>query len=366
MRYAHTLGIMLAVAFVACAPRLEPVSRHIGAHEHTVETPDGWQLGVIHLPPTERPRPGQAPVILAHATACNTRNYDLLERSSLARHLARAGFDVWVVEWRGGPLGARPRTDGRVKRGHFNAFTERQYDWDFDTLVNVDAPAIVKRVQRWSGHQEVHWLGHSLGGMVGWAADARATVTSFRSLIAVGSPASYGHPHALARKAGPVMGVMPLMGGLPARNSMARVAPLKGLIPAKLLGSAMNMDNMEPAETDLIFRALFEDSPRGLMLQYKRWIERGEVVSRDGRFSYTQALPQVRTPLLALSGRADRIAPPWTVYPLYAYASSREKRWHTFGVAEGNRIDYGHLDLLLGKNAPEEVFPLIQRWLEEH
>lgn len=102
------------------------------------------------------------------------------------------------------------------------------------------------------------------------------------------------------------------------------------------------------------------------MRQYIRWIQRGEIINRDGSYSYTGHLNFVHSPLMAIAGRADGVAPSWTVYPLYKYASSRDKIFRAFGVAEGDRIDYGHLDLVLGINAPEEVFPSIATWLESH
>jgi hypothetical protein len=35
------------------------------------------------------------------------------------------------------------------------------------------------------------------------------------------------------------------------------------------------------------------------------------------------------------------------------------------GIAQGDRCDYGHIDLLMGVNAPDEVYPQIIDFLLE-
>ena len=36
---------------------------------------------------------------------------------------------------------------------------------------------------------------------------------------------------------------------------------------------------------------------------------------------------------------------------------------HLLAAAQGMRVNYGHFDLLLGRNAPEEVYSLVEGWL---
>lgn len=350
----------------ACSPRLEPVKPHLGAHEHVVVTHDGWQLGMVHQPPIGRPLKNQSPVVLAHGTSCNTRTFDMLERTSLQRDLARRGLDVWTVELRGGPLGARPKAEGAVDRRRFQAGRDRAYNWDFDTLVEVDVPAILARIQRYSGASRVHWIGHSLGGMVAWAAEAKGLIHGFRSLVTIGSPAAYGYPVGMAVGAPAARPFLRILGGFPARQGGLLAIPLATRIPNSILHTLTSTENMDQAELELFMRTVLEDSPLGLVDQYLDWIKSGQIQSRDGRYSYSRHIDQVRSPLFVIAGRADLIAPPWTTFPLYKYASSKDKRYRVFGVSNGDRLDYGHMDLVLGRHAPEEVFTAIRSWLEEH
>jgi hypothetical protein len=46
------------------------------------------------------------------------------------------------------------------------------------------------------------------------------------------------------------------------------------------------------------------------------------------------------------------------------FMTSRETASYLeFGRRNGHSVDYGHVDLILGRTAPEEVFPPIAAWL---
>ena len=80
-------------------------------------TADDWDLALHHYPGTRTDLP---PVILCSGYACNRHFVDFDERYSLARFLARRGFDAWVLELRGHgysePAGGRGR-GGRPRGG---------------------------------------------------------------------------------------------------------------------------------------------------------------------------------------------------------------------------------------------------------
>ncbi len=45
--------------------------------------------------------------------------------------------------------------------------------------------------------------------------------------------------------------------------------------------------------------------------------------------------------------------------------AAAEKQFALFGAVNGHRGDYGHDDLVIGRHARSEVFPLIRRWLDQ-
>ena len=99
-------------------------------------------------------------MILCHGLWANRFNLDFGPGLSLARHLAERGFDVFVLELRGSGFSADPGPEG--PRGK----AARAYG--FDAHVTLDAPAALAEVRRVTGAAQVFWVGHSMGGMLGY------------------------------------------------------------------------------------------------------------------------------------------------------------------------------------------------------
>lgn len=85
----------------------------------------------------------------------------------------------------------------------------------------------------------------------------------------------------------------------------------------------------------------------------------------DQPYSITKNLHKITTPLFLLSGAADGMAPPGNVQFVFDQVGSTDKTYQNITVLDGALSDYGHLDLLVGERAPDEVYPLIGKWLEE-
>ena len=60
-------------------------------------------------------------------------------------------------------------------------------------------------------------------------------------------------------------------------------------------------------------------------------------------------------PLLVVAGTHDTLAPPASVRPAYERSRSSDKTFRAFPL--------GHIDLIVGREAPLTVWPLVQTWL---
>ena len=95
-----------------------------------------------------------APVLLIHGFGQNRYAWHLPSRS-FANHLAHAGFDVFNLDLRG---------HGRSR--HMGA---RRSTGVLD-YVTYDLPVAIEEIQRLVGPKPVFLVGHSLGGIVSYAA----------------------------------------------------------------------------------------------------------------------------------------------------------------------------------------------------
>jgi pimeloyl-ACP methyl ester carboxylesterase len=80
-------------------------------------------------------------------------------------------------------------------------------------------------------------------------------------------------------------------------------------------------------------------------------------------YSYRDHLDQFTTPLLAIAGGQDKMAPKQDIRYVVDHAGSSDVTYLEFSKEAGFRTDYGHLDLNLGVHAREDVYPAIDEWL---
>ncbi|RMG13577.1 MAG: alpha/beta fold hydrolase [Deltaproteobacteria bacterium] len=320
---------------------------------HWPVTSDGWRLALYRYRP-RRPEPG-APVILCHGLGANRFNLDFGAERSLARHLAEAGFDVFVLELRGAgrsrqlPTGA-PREDG------------------FDAHVQKDAPAALRWIERVTGHRRVLWVGHSMGGMIGYALAGGAKAGRLAGLVAIGSPAVFGSPPRLFHVAARLTRAL-LRCVRPGRGLFRGLAPLVGWV--RLPGERLiyNPAQLEGAVARRALYNLVEWALPGQLTDFLRWMASGRFDSRDGAVDYLGALARAEVPALFIAGAADALAPPSAIRPAYEALGCRDKRYLVLGGHDGDEgagLDFGHGDLLLGRHAPAVVYPQVAAWLRAH
>jgi predicted alpha/beta hydrolase len=319
---------------------------------HFVSTHDGWRLALHrHRPRSEG---GGTPVILCGGYGCNRYFLDYDETYSLARHLARLGFDSWVVELRGRGL------------SHATRVCRRPAAWTFDDLARIDVPAAVEYVARTVGRR-IAWIGHSMGGMVLYAylGCHPEGSTLVASGITIASPVVFPMTGTgLFASIGRLLLHVPLSDTIRQRWVLGAMWHLVGQTGALSIG--MNPANIDRQIVGRALRRALSNVSRLKLQQLARWAREGEFTSADGAVDYRAALGRVRTPLLVVAGSADHVAPPATVQRALAHLSAGVGSYLEFGRVHGHGIDYGHVDLILGRAAPGEVFPALSRWLSDH
>lgn len=321
-------------------------------------TRDGWTLALYrHATPRGAHR---TPVLLCHGMSSNRWNMDGPGRLSLARYLARKGYDAWVVELRGAGNSTRPRW-----------WNGKRYDWRFEDYVYHDAPAALRVVLRETGVEQVHWVGHSMGGMIAYALLMGPVQNKLASVVTLGSPtmSAVGHPMLdfglpyrwLLRFAPPRVPT-----GIAARLGAPWAPLLQWLLERPLGELGFHPGNLDTSLLRTLMFTAIDDLPASLLREFARWYETKAMSDRYGMFDFTEHLERIRTPLLVIAGARDDLTPPRDLEYVYEHVGSRDKELRVIGKEQGFSHDYSHADLILGKYAPDDVYPVILAWLERH
>lgn len=296
---------------------------------------DGWEGALYRRPPP--PGASGEPVILAHGLLTGARGFDLGAEGSLSSALHAAGFDVYALVHRGDRDAVAPA---------------RGAGFDFDDIATWDLPAALATVQRVSGFERALWVGHALGGQLLYAHLARGG-DGITAGVTLGAAVRFRRPTSSMRMAALTAQLLPAGLALPTR---AVQRALSAVADAELW-SPLALDLDGPTGRALLLHA-GEDVPVGLVRQLARWLMSGSLVDRGDRLDYLAALQGRRFPLLCVAGSGDAICPPEAAKPAFDALDPAETSW--LALDEG----WGHLDLLLGRDAASTLHPQVVAWLE--
>jgi polyhydroxyalkanoate synthase len=287
----------------------------------------------------------KAPVLLVHGFGQNRYAWHLPARS-FANHLACAGFDVFNLDLRG---------HGRSRRlGSRPCRSVQDY-------VREDLPRAVEAVQRLSEGRPVWVVGHSLGGLVAYAS---APILDG----AVGGIVSIGSPYHFTRGS-PMLGALALLfraiSPAPLPNAPLPLAPL-GLTMRTLRRFAespfyplpvrgWHAGSCEPHVLEQHLRLAFDRAAVAEMRDLFEWAAQRRFGGR--KLDYVERFERMDAPLLVIAGNNDDLAPPASVRPAFTRSASKDKTYRS--------LPLGHIDLLVGRDAPRTTWSLVTGWLDK-
>jgi polyhydroxyalkanoate synthase len=287
----------------------------------------------------------RATILLIHGFGQNRYAWHLPSRS-LACYLAQAGFDVFNLELRG---------HGRSR--HMGARRPRSVD----DYVREDLPIAMEEVQRLSGPRPVFLVGHSLGGLVSYAA-APALDGAVAGIVSIGSPYHFARGSAtlsaiaLLVRAMTAARLRPANAPLllqPAGSFLRSLRPFaeRGLLPIRLRG--WHAGAVEPRVLDEHLRLAFDRASLAEMMNMFDWAAAKRFGGNDS--DYEARFEKLDLPLLAIAGDQDDLAPPAGVRPAVERSPSRDKTYRV--------LPLGHIDLLIGRDAPLMTWTLVDKWI---
>jgi pimeloyl-ACP methyl ester carboxylesterase len=314
--------------------RVGPLGGALREDVHLVETSDGVRLALAEVSRADaRPPPAQRPAfLLLHGFAQNRRGFTL---GPMPEVLLDRGARVFLGEL----------------RGHGESRVDGPLGWSLATHLEYDCPALIEGVLRLAQVERVHWIGHSMGGLLGCALLAGAQPLA--SLTAVATPLVLGAARPLVRLAsflvGPLATIAPKGHRVPMQHLLGALSgPLSApgaRGPLWLLQRLTRLANPEAAAPEALRQVLASADPESPAV--------AEELARNAVWLQPQiagvdllaAVRGARMPVVAVVGSADIFAPREAVAPL-------EEEGHA-GPRRIVEIEGGsHIDAILGHHVP--------------
>jgi polyhydroxyalkanoate synthase subunit PhaC len=293
-----------------------------------------------------------ATVLLVHGYGQNRYAWHLPLRS-MSNYLARNGFDVFNLDLR-----------GHGRSAHLGAKRPMApADYALE-----DLPTAIAQVQRLTSDRPVFLVGHSLGGLVSYAATPRLS-GAVAGMVTLGSPYHFLQGARGLARIGSLIGMVEKRGAQLLERDLAMELRLFGelvrnfrvfvespLYPLPFRGYYPR--NLEPdVLSQHMALAMDMGSVRVMREMFRSARQRaGRSDVPGGLEGFGEAFEAMRdVPLLVIAGSEDDLAPPASVRTAFERSSAVDKTYRTFPA--------GHIDLLVGRDAPLTIWPLVASWI---
>lgn len=339
-----------------------PCTRHGGAPDetHYAKAADGWRLAMHRYRPRDLDASGE-PVLLLHGLGSNHAMFDLgvvddeQPVPSLARWLRDRGHDVWACDLRG--------SGGSVRPGFRRSY---RWDWSVDDFIEQDVPAFMDAILKITGKQRLHWVGHSLGGILMLCQGCLEGSPRIASGIVIGGGLDYSDTMTNYRFIEPLKGFGRYVKRVPSGVLSRIMAPVVGR-----WNNGIESFNTYPGSTALaaqkaIYRDTTHDVSGEALYQLSSLFTPGGLRSLDGSVCYANLADRITTPVLLISGDRDLQCSPEVSDKMAQRLVGDQHQVKHFGTCHGQSRHYGHFDLVCGANAEEDVYPHIGGWLDDH
>jgi pimeloyl-ACP methyl ester carboxylesterase len=287
-------------------------------------------------------------VMLIHGFAQNRYTWHS-SRRSFSAFLAREGLDVYSVELRG---------HGRSR------YYSDEHSRTIDEYIQEDIPVCVREALRLSGHAKVFLVGHSMGGMITYAAASSSVRDKVRGIVTIGSPYRFGLGNPLLASVAKGFHALRFTGLFDSNpllplhlvgRGLSRIRSVAGsrAMPPAIRG--WRPGNVEDPILREFLMQSFERTSLQIALDIITGADRVTLANPHGRTDYGVAFEALDRPLLVVAGTEDSLAPPASVRRAVEKNRSSDKTYREF--------PFGHLDLVLGREATTTVWPLVRDWM---
>jgi len=289
------------------------------------------------------------PLLMIYALINKPYILDLTPGNSLIEYLTNQGHDVYLLDW-----GTAGYEDRNMK---------------LDDYIMDYIPRAVKKVLKTSEASEISLLGYCMGGTMTSIFAALHPELPIRNLVFMTSPFDFEdaglYTNWLDKRYFNLDKLVDTLGLIPydmidfGNKLLNPIANFYG----PYVSLADRVDNENFVKNWKLMQKWLTDGIPFPGEAYRQWI--GEFYQENKLINdnlYVRGrkveLGNITANLLNIAGKRDIIASPNQVEPLNTKVSSKNK---TFYLA-----DTGHVSVVSGRTAINEIHPLIESWLTEH
>mmetsp|Transcript_9750 Transcript_9750/g.18956 ORF Transcript_9750/g.18956 Transcript_9750/m.18956 type:complete len:328 (+) Transcript_9750:164-1147(+) len=290
------------------------------------------------------------PVMLLHGLASNNQTYDLQSDVSVADFFVAEGYDTFLVELRG----SGGNKDARTCDCACNM------RWCFDDHIQ-DCRAFLGEIFRMTG-KPVHFVGHSMGAMLLQCIAGSEDAKYIRSGTSIGGSLfmeDSGWKSYLILW--PVAKYLPL---IHANWFQTAISPLSFRCNTFWDKFFFCQANVDTATARLMFKKNWEPMSTALLGQMRSAFDPAGLKSKNGDTCYADSLDSIRVPMLVVAGSKDKQMPPSGLEKLASRIP--DCKYVVLGAEHGQEHDYGHFDLIVGRNARQDVWNRVASFLLEN
>ncbi|MCK5862463.1 MAG: alpha/beta fold hydrolase, partial [Candidatus Hydrogenedentes bacterium] len=226
-----------------------------------------------------------------------------------------------------------------------------------------DIPATIAHILKTTNYEKVHWVGHSMGGMLLYAYALHFGGNDIASGTTLGSPIDFSDaagkvpklPLAFAEK-------FPVISG----NFIRGIVPILRLLRVSSFAFPINQKNLLPKINAGHFINMLEDPLPALMGQLHQWMRTREYILLDGELDVPNSIHALSVPLFAFFAVRDPFINIERAKTWFGSIENADKKMEVCSKAEGYVEDYSHCDLAFSRESVKEVFEPINQWLETH
>ena len=346
--YAGVAAGVMAVGWLYWRLVLSMYPEYLHTTEiHTLTTPDLWKLRICRY---RKDRTGGEPVLLVHGLNANQHNFTIPEGASLVDYLVDRGFDCWTVDLRGSRSSQPP-------------FEHHRHEATIDDFLRYDLPQTLHYIREATRYEKIHWVGHSLGGMLLYAYAQKYGTAHIASGVTLGSPIGFKGVDMQWLEDGVFFFKrFPRLLG----NMFRAYIPFRGKLRVSIVLFPTNLRNLAPGLTSgEVFNLIDEPLPR-VLEQMAGWASKEEWVMLDGELDAAAGLNTLQFPLMAFYGPLDPFVPLEHAEVFFENLPHADKEMIVLSKENGCKQDYSHCELVFGKGAKLEVFKPIARWIGDH